>query len=320
MGLRLQLFLLVIRFFSKRKKIRTVAEVRQIFGDTKAQLFLDYWPKKVHNIRNIKLDLSNVKLPIRIYYPAKKTILKPAIILFHGGGFMAGTLDAYDRMSRRLCADNNMIIVSVDYRLAPEYKFPIGLYDCYGATKWLYENGKILGIDTEKIIVLGDSAGGNLAAAVCLMARDLGGIKIAAQVLLYPVTDATLSSKSIDELGERFLMSRADMEWATQQYIAKADDRKNPYYSVSLAENLENLPSAFIVTAEFDPLKDEGKAYAMRLKAAGNEVKFIEAKGLIHGFATMARLAKGSFGVFEEIKFFIFDISKCNNRINIFCE
>ncbi|MGB1207420.1 MAG: alpha/beta hydrolase [Chitinophagales bacterium] len=305
MPLRLKLFIKLLRLFSKRKKMRKVSEVRQIFGDTKGQLLLDYWPKKVYKIRNIKLDLPNVKLPIRLYYPDENKSLKPTIVLFHGGGFMAGTLDAYDRMSKRLCADNKMIIASIDYRLAPEHKFPIGLNDCYEATKWLYEKGEILGVDTEKIIVLGDSAGGNLAAAVCLIARDLGDIKIAAQVLLYPVTDATLSSKSIDDLGEHFLMNRADMKWATQQYIAKEEDVKNPYYSVLLAENLKNLRPTLIVTAEFDPLKDEGKAYAMRLKAAGNEVRFIEAKGLVHGFATMARVAKGSLGVFEEVREFL---------------
>ncbi len=303
MSLRLKIFLFLFKVFNKKAYQMSIVELRKMLDDTRGQFLLDScWPKKVYQIRNIKLDLPDVKLPIRVYYPFKNKRLIPTIVLFHGGGFIAGTLDIYDRISRRLCADNNMIVVSVDYRLAPEHKFPIGLNDCYEATKWLYKNGKSLGIDTEKLVVFGDSAGGNLATAVCMMARDFGGAKINAQILLYPVTDATLSSTTIDELGDNYLLNRKDMEWATQQYIRDEKDRKNPYYSVLLAENLQNLPPAFIITAEFDPLKGEGKTYAKRLAAAGNEVEFIEAKGMIHGFATMARLAKGKLNVFQKVK------------------
>ncbi|HJU29252.1 MAG TPA: alpha/beta hydrolase, partial [Candidatus Binataceae bacterium] len=180
--------------------------------------------------------------------------------------------------------------VSVDYRLAPEHKFPAAPEDCYAATKWVAENARSLNIDANRIAVGGDSAGGNLAAVVAQMARDRGGPKIAFQLLVYPATDCANESPSQREFTQDgYILSRADMDWFYGHYLSAAD-KTNPYVCPALAKSLAGLPPAFVITAEVDPLRDEGEAYGEALRKAGVKVKAKRYNGVCHGFFSMAAL------------------------------
>jgi acetyl esterase len=184
------------------------------------------------------------------------------------------------------------VTVSVDYRLAPEHKFPAGPEDCYAATKWAADNGRSLNIDPNRVAVGGDSAGGNLAAVVALMARDRGGPKLAFQLLVYPATDCaddTPSHREFAQASPDYLLSRADMEWFWGYYLGP-NDRSNPMACPARAGNLANLPPAFVITAEVDPLRDEGEAYAEALRKAGVNVKVKRYNGVCHGFFSMAAI------------------------------
>jgi acetyl esterase len=180
------------------------------------------------------------------------------------------------------------MVVSVDYRLAPEHKFPAGPEDCYAATEWVSKNAASLGSDADHIAVGGDSAGGNLAAVISLMARDRKGPRIRHQMLIYPVTDAAMDTPSYKEFtADGFVLSKLDMEWFWGYYLANKRDGENPYASPSRASNLSNLPPAHIITASHDPLRDEGEAYAELLKKAGNRVKVKRYQGVVHGFFSL---------------------------------
>jgi len=236
----------------------------------------------------------------------------PAVPLFNvfnknisvrdGGGFVLRGIDPHDKACRRIARDNNAVVISVGYRLAPEYKFPVPVHDCYDATVWASENADVHKGDVSRMVVMGDSAGGSLATAVCLMSRDLNGPKIIYQVLIYPCTDGTLSSASIDEYGKGYLLTRKMMEWFMDHYKSQEEDLYSPYLSMLLADDLSNQPPAFIFTAEYDPLKDEGRKYAERLKEAGNEVIYKDYGGLIHGFINMPKLSKRIPGVYDDIR------------------
>jgi acetyl esterase len=182
------------------------------------------------------------------------------------------------------------MVASVDYRLAPEHKFPAAVEDSYGATKWVADNAADLGGDPRRIAVGGDSAGGNLAAAVSLMARDRGGPDIAFQLLIYPITNQKFDTDSYKENGEGYMLTKEDMEWFRNHYLRDQHDEENPYASPLLANSLSSLPPAFVITAEFDPLRDEGEAYAARLKEFDVPVRVNRYSGTIHGFMTIAEL------------------------------
>ncbi len=267
----------------------------------KAGRFLDYGAIPLHQVEDRMIPGRDVEIPVRIYHPDNETNL-PVIMYFHGGGFVMRSIDSHDKVCRRICRDNKAIIVSVGYRLAPEYKFPIPVHDCYDATVWVGENARSFGGDPGRLVVMGDSAGGNLSAVVCMMSRDLGGPRIKYQVLIYPCTDGHLSSKSIDALGNGYYLTKKMMEWFVDHYKSSDADLDSPYLSPLLAEDLSDLPPAFIFTAEFDPLKDEGRKYAERLKDAGNEVVFKEHAGMIHGFISMPRMSKKILVAYEDIQ------------------
>ena len=240
----------------------------------------------VHKVEDRKIPGPAGDTPVRIYSPAGKPI--GILVFFHGGGWVVGDIASHDYVCRALTNAAGCMVVSVDYRLAPEHKFPAGPEDCYAATEWVSKNAASLGSDADHIAVGGDSAGGNLAAVISLMARDRKGPRIRHQMLIYPVTDAAMDTPSYKEFtADGFVLSKLDMEWFWGYYLANKRDGENPYASPSRASNLSNLPPAHIITASHDPLRDEGEAYAELLKKAGNRVKVKRYQGVVHGFFSL---------------------------------
>ena len=222
-------------------------------------------------------------IPVRIYTPAG-TGPFPAVLWFHGGGWVVGSIDGQDAACRHLANASECVVVSVEYRLAPEAKFPEPLEDCYVATAWVAANASSFNADGGRVAVGGASAGGNLAAAVALLARDRGRPTLSHQLLAYPVTDRSFDTGSYRQFGDGYGLTRAAMEWYWQQYLADEADAGNPLAAPLQAADLSGLPPALVMTAEFDPLRDEGEAYAGRLNAAGVAARCIRYDGLIHGF------------------------------------
>jgi acetyl esterase len=212
---------------------------------------------------------------------------QPVIVYFHGGGFVIGNLESHDGTCRRLCHNIGCTVVSVDYRLAPEHVYPAAVDDSFAATKWVAEHADFLKIDTARIAVAGDSAGGNLAAVVAIIARDRGGPKLCHQLLTYPVTDMAFKSDSYTTNGTGYFLSKDMMVWFGLQYVPIGHNVEDPLLSPLYAKDLSNLPPATVITAEYDPLRDEGEAYAKRLQEAGVPTKLIRYDGVFHGFFSM---------------------------------
>ena len=210
------------------------------------------------------------------------------MVYFHGGGWVVCDLDTHDVVCRAIARRAEAVVVSVDYRLAPDHKFPAAVTDAYAATEWVAANAERLGIDPTRISVGGDSAGGNLATVVSLMSREKNGPSIALQALVYPVTDlSSFETPSYREFAEGHHLSRVQMEWFRGHYLASPEDCGNPYASPLLARDLSGLPPALIITAECDPLRDEGEAYAKRLEEAGVTVTCTRYPGMIHPFFSL---------------------------------
>jgi len=221
-------------------------------------------------------------IPVRIYRPRSERPL-PVVVYFHGGGFVIGDIATHDTVCHRLAAGVPAVVVSVDYRLAPEHPFPAAVEDCDAATRWASAHAAEFGGHPARLAVAGDSAGGNLAAVVARHARDDGGPRVAFQLLVYPVTDLTRSLPSHRENGTGYLLDSDTLDWFGAHYLAGADPGQ-PDASPLFAEDLTGLPPALVVTAEFDPLRDEGEAYAERLGRAGVAVTTTRYDGMIHGF------------------------------------
>ena len=226
-------------------------------------------------------------IPIRIYTPEGSGPF-PMLVWFHGGGWVVGDLDSADGTARHLAVGAGCVVVSVDYRLAPETKFPGAADDCYAATQWAAKNAAALGADAGRIAVGGDSAGGNLAAVVPLMARDKGGPPLVFQLLVYPVTDRDFDTSSYRRNADGYLLSKDGMIWFWDHYMASESDAKNPYCAPLQAKEMSGLPPALVITAEFDPLRDEGEAYAHRLLEAGVPTECTRYDGMVHGFYGMS--------------------------------
>jgi acetyl esterase len=228
-------------------------------------------------------------LPLRVYTPITAEGVAPTgVVLFmHGGGFVVGDLESHDGNCRMLANRSGAMVVAVDYRLAPEATAPAAIDDCMAALEWVAAHGAELGATNGKVAVAGDSAGGNLAAMVCLRARDLGGPPIAFQLLVYPCTDLSLGQPSITENGEGYVLTKTGMEWFMGHYLGDIDP-KDPTVSPLFVDSCIGLPPAMVITAEFDPLRDEGEAYAARLQADGVPVEAIRYDGQIHAFFGMA--------------------------------
>ena len=226
-------------------------------------------------------------IPLRVYVPEGARPL-PGLVFFHGGGWARGSLQTHDVVCRALPNGGGCVVVSVDYRMAPEHKFPAAFEDSLAATRWVAEHAAALGIDARRLAVGGDSAGGNLAAAVALALRDAGGPPLAFQLLIYPVTDHNFDTPSYLENAEGYMLTRASMQFYWQLYLRSPADADDFRASPLRARDFGNLPPALVITAEFDPLRDEGRAYADRLRAAGTPVVCREYPGMVHGFVTSA--------------------------------
>jgi acetyl esterase len=243
-------------------------------------------PEDVARVENRTIPGPAGEIPIRAYTPAG-TGPFPLVVYFHGGGWVIGDLDTHDPVCRALTNRSGCLVVSIDYRLAPEHPYPAAVDDAYAATAWIAEHATELGGDGSRLAVAGDSAGGNLAAVVALLARDRGGPRIAFQALVYPVTDCDLDTTSYRENAEGYFLTREMMRWFWDQYVPDEARRREPLASPLRAESLTGLPPALVITAEFDPLRDEGEAYAQRLADAGVHVAATRYGGMIHGFFTM---------------------------------
>jgi acetyl esterase len=220
-------------------------------------------------------------VPVRIYTPASGTAPRPAVVFFHGGGFVIGDLDTHDPDCRAIANGTGATVVAVDYRLAPEHPYPAAQQDCIAAVGWVHTHAAELGVDPDRLAVAGDSAGGNLAAVAAQQLLAAGGPALRAQVLIYPATELAMTFPSIKENGEGYLLTEDTMRWFMDHYQPVVDD---PLASPLLTEDLAGLPPALVITAEFDPLRDEGEAYADKLRAAGVPVVLTRYDGMIHGF------------------------------------
>jgi acetyl esterase len=232
-------------------------------------------------------------VPVRIYRPKGSIGSGPlgCLLFLHGSGWTIMSVDTHDHEARALCNRAGVVVVSVDYRLAPEHKFPAAIDDCWAALEWVVDSAELLGIDPDRIAVGGDSAGGNLTAVLCRRARDAGGPPIAFQLLVYPVLDARGGHPSRTENKEGPGLTNDLMEWFTLQYVRSEVDREDPDVSPLVASSFDGMPPAFVLTAEYDPLRDEGAEYAEKLAAAGVPVTYRMYEGATHGFWQMSRLA-----------------------------
>ena len=261
----------------------SVAEARQVIV---ALFGTQGGPEPVGAVEERTIPGAGGEMPTRLYMPYG-TGPFPVLVYLHGGGWVIGDLEAYDATCRALTNAAGCLVVAMEYRLAPEYKFPAAPEDCYAATCWVAANAAAIGGDPRRIAIGGDSAGGNLAAVVAQMARDRGGPALVYQLLVYPVTNYGYDTASYRENAEGYLLTRDAMVWFWNHYLRSAADGNNPLASPLRANDLRGLPPAMVLTAEFDPLRDEGEAYAIRLQAAGVPVTLKRYAGTIHGFFSL---------------------------------
>ncbi len=241
-------------------------------------------PERVYKVLNKSIPCPGYKIRLRVYKPSDSNDL-PCIIYFHGGGWVLNDLDTHDAVCRSLANQVDAVIISVDYRRAPEYKYPTPIEDAYTATEWIFANTNKLGINASRIAIGGDSSGATQATVVCQMARDRGTFNIKFQWLVYPVTDFYFpGTASYREMAEGYGINRDFMIWVWNKYIDENTDINDPYLCPLRAKDLTNLPPAFIMTANYDPLRDEGELYAEKLSLAGVNVKLKRYKNQMHGF------------------------------------
>lgn len=244
---------------------------------------------EVAEVRDRMVLGSYGEFPVRVFTP-EGTGPFPAYVYFHGGAWWMGSIAMTEGECRHIVRDVGCVVVSVDYHLAPEHKFPVPVEDCYTATNWVVEQAVELAVDPKRVAVGGSSAGGNLAAAVALMARDRGGPKLLLQVLDVPVTDSRMKTPSMDENGHGYLLTKEAMQQAWDLYLRGPEDARNPYASPAVTEDLSGLPPALVLTAEYDPLRDEGEEYGRRLQAAGVPATVSRYDGVIHGFTFFTKI------------------------------
>ncbi|MGC8639394.1 MAG: alpha/beta hydrolase [Isosphaeraceae bacterium] len=261
---------------------QTVAQARaQMNMSTQ---FLGSLPR-VAGVENRRIPSPGGEIRIRIIKPegAEQGAL-PVLVYFHGGGWVLGNLESHEGVCRAIANAAGLIVVVADYRLAPEHAFPAAAEDAHAAAAWVVAHAAEFGGDPARVAVGGDSAGGNLAAVACLMARDRGGPHLAFQLLIYPITDFNLHNASYRQFAEGYFLTRGEMAWYWEHYVPKLDDRWHPHASPCQATDKTGLPPAFVITAGFDVLRDEGEHYAGQLQAAGVHVKIRRYEGMIHSF------------------------------------
>lgn len=242
-------------------------------------------PEPVAEIRDEAVPGPGGEIPVRVYTPQGEGPF-PALVYYHGGGWVIGDRDMVEPACTRLANRAGAVVVSVDYRLAPEHKFPAAVIDAFAAAQWVADNAADLGIDPARVGVGGDSAGGNLAAVTAILARDSGGPELAFQLLIYPATDYSFDTPSHRENGEGYLLTTETMRWFWDHYLGSEAEGTDVRASPLRVADASRLPPAFVLTAEFDPLRDEGEAFAERLHEAGNPVTLRRYDGQIHGFVT----------------------------------
>jgi acetyl esterase len=277
-----------------------IEEVRASFHDLWSPSMTGA-PVEVASVENRTVDTDAGAVRVRVFTPEAEGPV-PIMMYFHGGGYVKGGLDETDAFCRRLAKTTGNVVVSVDYRLAPEHPYPAALDDAYHSSLWAYENVQALGGTKDSFSVCGESAGGNLAAVVCLLARSDEKIEISSQILLQPVVDFTLSFPSIVMPASECLVPREDLAWYYEEYYS--GDTRDFRVSPVFADDLSGLPPALIITAEHDTLRDEGKAYADRLRAAGVPTQYSCYSGMIHGFLQMAGLVDEAQQAIDEISRF----------------
>ena len=249
-------------------------------------------PPKVANISNIKADCPGGVIPFRIYRPIGDSAeqVLPVLVWFHGGGWVIGNLDTHDTLCRELSNRSGCCVISVDYRLGPEHKFPAAVEDAFNSVKWIVDNANDLKVDPHRLAVGGDSAGGNLATVVSMLARDAKSFDIAYQILVYPVTDLQRSYPSHQTNGEGYVLTTKMLDYFYEHYLSSPNEKRDWRGSPLFANDLKGLPPALVITAGFDPLRDEGAAYAVALTKAGNEATYVCFERQIHGFITMGKV------------------------------
>jgi acetyl esterase len=280
------------------------AEARELY--LKGRVVSNPEPPELASVEPLTIPSPAGSIPARIYTPTrlrKANGLAPGLVFFHGGGWVIGDLDSHDVVCRKLADEGELMVVSVDYRLAPEHKFPAAVDDAIASTKWIAEHAKQFGIDASRLMVGGDSAGGNLAAVVAIAARDGNGPDIAGQLLIYPAIDFAMTHPSHREPETSILLTHSVIRWFRDHYLSGAADVHDWRASPARARTLIGLPPAYVLTAGADPLRDEGDEYARRLKEAGVAVTHRTFPGQFHGFFTMGKLlqqanvAAGEIGV-----------------------
>jgi acetyl esterase len=273
----------------------TPPEARALFLAGRAVLSPE--PQGVAEIRELSAPRAKGGgIPLRLYRPLGTvgTSVLPGLVFFHGGGWVIGDLESHDALCRHLANASGCAVVSVDYRLAPEHKFPAAVEDCLAATEWVAATGAALGIDADRLAVGGDSAGGNLATVTSLLARDRGAPRLRYQLLLYPPVDFAGSHHSHSRFAEGYLLTRATMRWFSEQYLRGPEDAATWTASPLQAAHLGGLPPAFVLTAGFDPLCDEGIAYAGRMREHGVAVRHHHVPDQIHGFLLMGKIVRAA--------------------------
>ena len=244
-------------------------------------------PEPVERVEDTRVPGPRGSIDCRIYAPVRGEAL-PALLYLHGGGWVVGDIDSHDSVCRALARRAGCMVLSVDYRLAPEHRFPAAVEDAWTGLVWLHDNAAAIGADPDRLAVGGDSSGGNLAAVLARWARDRHGPRIAAQVLIYPVTDHDLDTRSYRTVGTGYGLTRDSMRWYWEQYLSNPQDAISPDASPLRAADLSNLAPALVITCELDPLASEGSAYAAALAAAGVPVEHIHEPDMIHGYIRMA--------------------------------
>jgi acetyl esterase len=256
--------------------------------------------EEVAAVTDHDVPVEGGRITVRVYAPGGVGP-HPALVFYHGGGWVIGDLDTHDGICRSLANAAGSVVASVDYRLAPEWKYPVAAEDAYVALRWVVDNAGRLGIDPRRVAVGGDSAGGNLATVATLMARERGGPALVYQVLIYPVTNHALDTPSYHENATGYVLTREAMRWFWRHYLERDEQGREPYASPLQAPSLAGLPAALVVTAECDPLRDEGEAYAARLRDAAVPVTLTRYPGMFHGFFRMTRLLDKARGALDEV-------------------
>ena len=254
----------------------------------------------LHHVEDRKIAVDGGEIAVRIYRPSADIDL-PVVVFFHGGGWVLCDLDSHDAMARRMANTSGCIVVATDYRLAPEHRFPTAANDCYAALMWAAQHAMTFGGDPSRLAIFGDSAGGNLAAVVAQMARDRGAPDLRLQILAYPVIDAACDTTSHRTIGRDYMLWTEEVQWCWQQYLSSPADGAQPYASPSRAASLAGLAPALVITPEFDPLRDEGEAYARALESAGVPTQHTCYEGMFHSFLTFTNMLPAADRAHEQI-------------------